>query len=180
MDLNSHSLSPPNLEWMSYRKETKPSEDDILRTLKSIPLFAELSSRDWRDLAPLFHQRWFQDGEVIFEAGTPGLGMYIIIQGGVRVAAEQMGREVEIARLEPGSFFGEMSLLDEIERSATVLAVGETQLVGIFRPQFHDLTTQRQKLGVVLLRRLAQIVVQRLREADRRLSAIAHPEARKV
>ena len=95
--------------------------------------------------------------------------MYIIVSGAVKVVMDRGSETLELARLQSGDFFGEMSLIDDYDRSATVVAVGETRLIGIFRPQLQELIVQRPKLGVVLLNRLAIIIVHRLREANRML-----------
>ena len=135
-----------------------------------MPLFQNLSRRDWRELSDLFHQRKYSNEEVIFEHDTPGLGMYIIIDGMAKVySVDRRNKKTEIANLLPGDFFGEMSLIEEVPRSATVASVGTTNLIGIFRPQLRDLMHRRPRLGLVLMERLALILVNRLREANKKL-----------
>jgi len=157
-------------EWTSFDLGHSKSDELIRTTLDSIPLFENLSVRDWRHLAGLFHQRRFDDGEIVFEAGMPGLGMYIIVAGTVRVLEKRGGEDIELTRLGSGDFFGEMSLIDEVPRSATVISVGDTHLIGIFRPHLQELMHRRPRLGVLLLERLASILVKRLREANRLLA----------
>jgi CRP-like cAMP-binding protein len=159
------------VDWQPVVISREKRDTDIKEILTSLSLFSNLSQRDWRELSDLFHQRTYSDGEIIFEHDTPGLGMYIIIEGSARVLnIEQSGKETEVAILGKGDFFGEMSLVEEVYRSATVNAIGKTQLVGIFRPQLKDLMHRRPKLGLRLMERLAIIIVARLREANRRLA----------
>jgi CRP/FNR family transcriptional regulator, cyclic AMP receptor protein len=73
----------------------------------------------------------YADGEVIVREGDTGREMYIIRRGGVEVTKSLGGREMLLATLERGSFFGEMSLLESQPRSATVRAKGETELLVI-------------------------------------------------
>ncbi|MDP8237779.1 MAG: cyclic nucleotide-binding domain-containing protein [Candidatus Hatepunaea meridiana] len=157
------------VEWVPVSLTKDKRDSDMRRTLSSLPLFENISTRDWRELASLFHKRTFSDEEIIFRYGTPGLGMYIVIDGNVVIYSKEKTNDVEIARLGPGSFFGEMSLIDEIDRSATAVSSGNSNLIGIFRPQLKDLMYHRPRLGLILMERLACIVVSRLREADKRL-----------
>jgi len=156
-------------EWMPISFGKDKREADMRRVLASIPLFENLSSRDWRDLAGLFHFRTFTNNEVIFRYDTPGLGMYIIIEGYVSILARELDADVEIARLGQGDFFGEMSLVEDVERSASAVSSGTTRLIGIFRPQLRDLMHRRPRLGLILMERLARIITHRLREANQKL-----------
>ncbi|MCF7811165.1 cyclic nucleotide-binding domain-containing protein [bacterium] len=159
------------VDWQPVVISKEKRDIDIKEILTSLSLFSKLSQRDWRELSDLFHQRIYSDGEIIFEYDTPGLGMYIIIEGSARVLNIDLGGvKTEVAILNKGDFFGEMSLVEEVYRSATVNAIGKTQLVGIFRPQLKDLMHRRPKLGLLLMERLAIIIINRLREANRRLA----------
>ncbi len=152
----------------------KPKRDEqaylVRRALRSTPLFEGLSPHDWKLISSLFHIRKYDHGEVVFECGTPGLGMYVVIDGYVRIVVDEEGEELELSIMQEGDFFGEMSLIDEVVRSATAIAEGETRLVGLFRPQLRELMHHRPKLGIILYERLAQIVVRRLRESNRLLA----------
>ncbi|MGE3820373.1 MAG: Crp/Fnr family transcriptional regulator [Isosphaeraceae bacterium] len=75
------------------------------------------------------HEETFRDGDVIVREGEDGREMYVIQRGSVSVSKTIAGREVEMARLERGEFFGEMSLLESLPRNATIRAVGETTLL---------------------------------------------------
>lgn len=75
----------------------------------------------------------FEDGEVVVREGDESREMFIIRRGRVEIQKEIGGKEVRLATLERGSFFGEMSLLEGLPRSATARALGTTELV-ILRP----------------------------------------------
>ncbi len=77
------------------------------------------------------HEESFRDGEVIVREGEDGREMYVIQKGAAAVSKTIGGREVEIARLARGEFFGEMSLLESLPRNATIRAVGDTSLLVI-------------------------------------------------
>jgi len=75
----------------------------------------------------------FEDGEVVVGEGDESREMFVIRSGRVEIVKEMGGQEVRLATLERGSFFGEMSLLEGLPRSATARALGPTELV-ILRP----------------------------------------------
>jgi CRP/FNR family transcriptional regulator, cyclic AMP receptor protein len=75
----------------------------------------------------------FEDGEVVVREGEESREMFIIRTGRVEIVKEMGGHEVRLATLERGSFFGEMSLLEGLPRSATARSLGITELV-ILRP----------------------------------------------
>ncbi len=158
------------LEWLPFKIGKESDQAIIKRTLRNTPLFEKLSSRDWHLMTGLFHLRTYKANEIIFEKGTPGLGMYVIIDGSVKITTEEDGDEVVIVNLSQGDFFGEMSLIDEVERSANAISDTETKMIGIFRPQLQELMTHRPRLGIVIFQRLASIVVKRLREANKNLT----------
>jgi len=80
---------------------------------------------------PTDHEQIYRDGEVIMREGEDRREMYVIQRGGAVVSKQIEGREVEIARLSRGDFFGEMSLLESLPRYATIRSIGETKLLVI-------------------------------------------------
>jgi CRP/FNR family cyclic AMP-dependent transcriptional regulator len=80
---------------------------------------------------PTDNEQTFRDGEVIMREGEERREMYVIQRGGAVVSKQIEGREVEIARLARGDFFGEMSLLESLPRYATIRSIGETKLLVI-------------------------------------------------
>lgn len=137
---------------------------DEVSFLSCVPFFDLLSKRQKVNVYSLLHHRSFSDGEIVFRKGDPGIGMYIIREGGVSIFNEFPNlTRVNIADLITGDFFGEISLLNDSPRSATVVSTGDTVLLGLFR---HDLLTLMESdpsLSVKLVYRLSQIVAARLR-----------------
>jgi len=163
-----------------FRKKNEDSRD-IRVLLKKIPLFADLRKGEIKDLARLVHHRCYQGGEVIFWEDEPGVGMYIVHKGAVGIYKDYAKAEQkELARLEPGDFFGEMALLEDDCRSATAVAVCETHLFGLIHPDLFDLFNRKPQLGVTLLSALANILAQRLRRTNldfQRLACSCPPSA---
>jgi len=77
------------------------------------------------------YEETFHDGDTIVREGDDSREMYVIQSGAVVVTRNADGVEVELAQLDRGNFFGEMSLLESISRNATIRAVGETKLLVI-------------------------------------------------
>ncbi|MBZ0265971.1 cyclic nucleotide-binding domain-containing protein [bacterium] len=158
-----------DIEWMPLRKKGDLSQKEIREIFSRSTLFGDVPKRYWKMISDMLHIRSYGEGEVIFESGTPGLGMYVILDGEVKILASAEEDARELVRLHTGDFFGEMSLIDELTRSATALTCKPTLLAGFFRPQLQHLMHQRPRIGVFIMERLAKITFQRLRMANEKL-----------
>jgi CRP/FNR family cyclic AMP-dependent transcriptional regulator len=109
----------------------------------------------------------YKPGEVVFEEGSHGRELFIVQEGKVGVCKVTPDGEVELARIEKGAVIGEMSLLDNMPRSATVKAIDTTRLMVI-----NELTFQTALKAVpVWLTSIIKIVVSRLRDANKRVDS---------
>jgi CRP-like cAMP-binding protein len=104
----------------------------------------------------------YQAGEVIVRENDFGEMAYVIGEGEVEVTKELDGRKVHLAYLKPGDTFGEMSMIDEKPRSATVTAITETVVSEIRRDDFFNSFQTDPKVALALLK----VLFERLREAD--------------
>ena len=112
-----------------------PASPDVFL---GIPLFAELDLEERYDLKRLLQPQSFDAQSTVFWIGEPGENFYIVERGEVVLSyPDDTGREVTLAVLGPGQFFGEMSLLDGGRRTATARAKGPVQLLALGRDQFH-------------------------------------------
>ncbi|MCK6516924.1 cyclic nucleotide-binding domain-containing protein [Myxococcota bacterium] len=118
-----------------------------LQTLARIPLFAYCTERELLGIAGVTRPVRFRAGQRVFSEGDPGQAMYLVVVGQVAVLKESR----EIIRLGTGANFGEMSLLDEPQRSATVQAVDDTELLVITRDAFFSLLKRDPTLAVKVL-----------------------------
>lgn len=150
--------------WGNVFRKKNDDEDDVLRTLKQVPLFGNMTDSELREFEKLIHRRHFKAGETIFWEGEPGVGMYIIQNGEVSISKyfPQEERKV-LAVLQNGEFFGELALLDESPRSATALAKDATKILGLFRPDLFSLLERKPRLGNKFLFQLALIIGERLK-----------------
>lgn len=138
--------------------------------LKDIPLFANLGPEDLAALERVVSTHRFSAKTVIFSAHEAGHTLFIIKEGRVKVSAmSQDGREVILALLKAGDFFGEMSLLDGQPRSATVMAIADTELLLLQRDAFLSLLERKPPFASQMLATMAS----RLRKTDRRVESLA-------
>jgi len=141
------------------QRENDRMGHDWVAVLAEVPLFRNLSRRHLKHVASVARVRRYATGTSIVRAGDPGSGFYVLIDGAVRVVPPS-GRT---RRLKAGDFFGEMALLDESPRSASVVADGEVLTMTISRSAFSKLLKHEPSLTHELLRTLAG----RLRAAEK-------------
>ncbi len=135
---------------------------DTIVLLKQVPLFSRLSERGLRAILKSAADKEFKAGTKIVSEGDTGVGFYLIISGGAEV---RKGGE-RLAKLGKGSFFGEMSLLDEAPRSADVIATDDTRCLILSPWAMKGLIAAYPEVALGMLKELAR----RLRETDRALS----------
>ena len=117
--------------------------------------------------------RQFTRNETIVRQGEMGLGLYVIAKGRVKVDREQGGVRTQMAELGPEQFFGEMSLLDNKPRSATVTGIDETECVLLTRDGFVKLMNKYPEIPI----RMARVLAERLRVANEKLATLPAPAA---
>jgi CRP-like cAMP-binding protein len=148
-----------------FRK--KLDEESLSFFLKHLPIFSELSPRALSSLEKIVHVRNYKAHETIFEAGDPGSGMYMIRSGSVQIYAEdQNGVDEELARLNPGDFFGETTLTAPAPRSASARTLETTELVGLFRADIIELAERNPSVSSSILLGLTRVVSERLQAAS--------------
>ena len=130
---------------------SKRSAREWADVLAQVPLFEQLSRRHLRRVTSLARTRRFENGVPVVVAGRPGDTFYVILDG--RASVGVPGRRTR--KLGPGDYFGEMALLDDAPRSATVTAAGELLVLEIGRAAFGKLLKQEPQIALALLRTLA-------------------------
>jgi CRP/FNR family transcriptional regulator/CRP/FNR family cyclic AMP-dependent transcriptional regulator len=134
--------------------------------LEGIPLFSEVPRHHLRELARFARTESFAAGDLIVKMGEPGSTLYVVKAGQVSVVREQeSGQMVTLATFGPGEFFGELSIFDGERRSATVIAVEDTETVTLGRFDLMRVVSHNPQIGLSLLKSLSA----RLRETDARL-----------
>lgn len=132
-----------------------PDPAATLAYLKKVPIFGALPARELDFVARSVKERVYDPGAVIVKQGEPGVGFFLIADGRVEVTHDGH----KIRELGPGEFFGEMALMEERIRTATVTAKERTRCLQLVRWDFRALLKENPDLAV----RMLEVVVQRLR-----------------
>jgi pyruvate,water dikinase len=131
-----------------------------IKALQRVPLFAEMDRGELEQIARLFKERRFPKGETVVREGSGGAAFYLIESGEAAVSVGGAERPM----LEEGDYFGEIALIDEGPRSATVTALSDLVCYGLTFWDFRPLVQQSGPIGWKLL----QAMVQKLRVAQDR------------
>jgi hypothetical protein len=134
--------------------------------LKSAPLFAALEGEELAALAEIALEHEYPSGETIFEEGQPPHHLYVIVEGKVEVFRRVGEAERPLAHLGERECFGEMAILDDLPRSASVRAVEPTLVLKIDRDSFRDLIQERPQIAFAIFRILSGRLRQQNLEAD--------------
>jgi CRP-like cAMP-binding protein len=126
--------------------------------LQRVPLFSDFERRDLKRLARTFRERTFKAGTAIASEGKGGAGFFVIEDGEATVSV----RGAERAKLGPGDYFGEIALIDDGGRSATVTADTELRCYGLTAWEFRPLVEGNASIAWKLLETMAK----RLRAAQ--------------
>ena len=129
-----------------------------VEALRRVPLFADLDGDELQQVAQLFKKRHFTQGETVMREGTDGAAFFLIEAGEASVSVAGSPR----ASLCPGDHFGEIALIDEGVRSATITAVTDLDCYGLTYWEFRPLLLANGGIGLKLLQSLAK----KLRSAE--------------
>lgn len=138
--------------------------------LKNVPMFASFPDESLRLLATLVTRKSVTRGTTIMVAGDPTDSLYIVISGRLKVMmSDAEGKEVILAILGSGEFFGEMGLIDDAPRSASVVSIESCELLCVTKRDFKRCLAENFEMSMAVMRGL----VKRLREADRKINSLA-------
>jgi CRP-like cAMP-binding protein len=138
--------------------------------LRRIDLFADLTDREADTVLDLMREKSLERGTTVFHQNDSGGGLYLILAGSVKITRTgRDGRDVTVAVLAEGNFFGEMSLLDGQPRSASATALQPTRLLVLDREHFQRHVLAHPRIVAKLLGELSK----RLRAADQSIEYLA-------
>lgn len=131
--------------------------------LRNVPLFSALGHEDGRLLAQTTRVQLINRGDVLFRKGDEGKSLFVIYRGKIKIVLpSRVGDEVILAVFSEGDFFGEMSVLDGLPRSADAVAMEEAELIVLDRTAFLEFLKQNETAIEAILRSLSM----RLRKTD--------------
>ena len=143
---------------------------EALDSLRKIPLFADVDDEALETIGDLLIDRRIPKHQTIVEEGLAGDYMYVIREGEVKVTKlSGDGREKILELLGPGDFFGEMSLLDNAMRSASVKSLTETRILALSRHDFLKELRRNADLAMAVIQELTR----RVRQMDEQASSLS-------
>ena len=123
--------------------------------LKSAPIFAGLDSEELAALADIALEHEYRPGEIIFEQDQAAHHLYVLVKGEVDVFHKANGHEYPIAVLHEKECFGEMAVLDDEHRSASIRAAEATLVLKIDRESFRELILERPQIAFAIFKILS-------------------------
>lgn len=143
-------------ETLSYR-ENLGAVSEIVTLLHKVPLFSGLSPEDLGTLSSIVIRKEFSKRETLFHQGDPGEEFMILTEGSVKVELMNAeGKELTLTILTPYQFLGELALLDDVPRSATVVSMDESVLLSINKRDFARILESYPRMSLPILRQLTR------------------------
>jgi CRP-like cAMP-binding protein len=162
MDNPSDVIKRSNF-WANLFK-TPTEKEDLETVLKSMPPFQKLSTKYIQLLSNIIHNRVYTENEYIFYEGDPGVALYIILDGEIKIFQNNGEDKINnLVTLVRGDFFGELALIDGDVRSASAVAVKDSTIAVIFKPDLYQFIEQHPKRGIKILAGISEIIATRLR-----------------
>ncbi len=138
--------------------------------LKSVPLFSAFTEQQLATLLNYVQHRSYPRNVYVMQTGEETDSLYVILSGKVKVLmTDDQGREVILSMMGPHDFFGEMGILDDSPRSASVATLESCEMLRLSKAGFLNCLKENADVAMLVIRHL----VKRLREADRKIESLA-------
>lgn len=128
---------------------------DEVELLRRVPLFANVAPAKLKLLAFTSDRVSFREGQVLFKQGDAGDAAYVVLAGTADVLVGANGEEIKVASLEPNSIVGEIAILCDVGRTATVKATAPLEALRISKDHFLKLLAEFPEMAVEIMRVLA-------------------------
>jgi CRP-like cAMP-binding protein len=162
--------------WDRILRSSK-EEESLSSFLQRIPVFSHLNSKDLNYIETLIHTRTYDPGEIIFEQGDPGSGMYVIRTGHVTLfTRDARNRREDLSVLGPGDFFGETTIATPAARVTSASCNENCELLGLFRSDLFAVAERRPEIANRILLGLTSVISERLQNAILELRKHSVPE----
>jgi CRP/FNR family cyclic AMP-dependent transcriptional regulator len=141
----------------------------VAERLRQVPLFDQLGDAELDGICRAAREKSYPKNSIILFEHDPGDALYVVLGGQVKVViVGEDGREVILSILGDGDFFGEMALIDDLPRSAHVIATQDSTLLVLRREDFHRCLEGSPRIALGLLRAMSR----RLRQADDKIGGL--------
>ncbi len=155
--------------WNTILQKKQDPVKEIFDFLRFNPMLQNMKKKEIWEIARLIHKRKYAPGETIFQQGEAGAGLFLIYSGSVEIHAVREGIRLNLANLEQGALFGELSLFSDEPRTATATAKTDTVLFGFFQPDLETLIQTKPRTGNSLLINFARLITKRLIDTNQLL-----------
>jgi CRP/FNR family cyclic AMP-dependent transcriptional regulator len=151
-----------------FQRRLDPHTREIADVLRAVPTLNRLSSNALYAMASAAHRRTYRRGESLYYEGDPGLGLYVVESGRVRLISDaDPNRKRDLRELGANEIFGVLSLLGDFPRLETAETVTETRVLGFFRPDLKNVMRRNPKAAAEVTMAMARHVAAQHVEAIR-------------
>ncbi len=131
----------------------------IIKLLSKNPLFSELETSQLEKIVALSHNKSVKKKQIIFHKGEMGSQLYLLLNGQIQISSiSDQGKEIILNFIEPGDLFGEISLFDGKDRTATATALKNSELLFINRHDFMTFLEETPKAAINMLAGLSSLI----------------------
>lgn len=145
---------------------------ETLAFFRGIPIFHGLHSRQLGRVLIAMQRRTYTAGEVLFEEGQPGKAVFILKSGQVELTRRTAEGPRSLGTLIAGQMFGEMALLEQMNRTATATVVEDGEIYLLYTATLEELIRNYPRIGVKLLRNMAVMLSALLRRTNKELDRV--------
>ncbi|HZP98744.1 MAG TPA: cyclic nucleotide-binding domain-containing protein [Reyranella sp.] len=141
--------------------------NEEVEILKGVPIFAKMEPAKLKLLAFTGERMTFAEGQELFHQGDQGDAMYVILAGVADVLIDSPGGQITVAQLRKNNFVGDMAILGDVPRTATIKAREPLTTLKISKDMFYRLVTEFPQMAIEMMRELAH----RLEDTNKKLRA---------
>ena len=147
--------------------------NEEVELLKSVPIFSKMEPARLKLLAFTSERMNFAEGQEVCHQGDPGDTMYVILGGTADVLIDTPGGQIAVAQMKKNSFFGEIAILCDVPRTATIKARETLTTLKITKDTFYHLVGEFPEMAIEVMRELAH----RVEDTNQKLRAATAPKA---
>lgn len=151
-----------NFFWTNIFKQNSGEIEVIAQYWQNTPLFKNIPTRHISTLAENMHIRKFQPNEIVFREGDQSAGALLVLEGQVEI----MAKDIKLADLQKGDFFGEIALAENDKRTADARCTEPSRLVYFLKQDLEEWIEIEPRLGTIFLMNLASTLAKRLHQAN--------------
>ena len=161
-------------DYISNERSADPAK--LSAMIRRVELFSGFNQLELVNIGKYLSLKYVSAGSKVFQQGDTGKDMYFVATGRVKVIKETAGNTTQITTVRPGQSLGEMSMLDTLPYSATVLAETNCYLLALSRARYLALLKEDPELGIKVLSQLAKLMSIRLRLTTGVLTSVSFKE----